>query len=227
MKAVVLLSGGLDSIVNFKCALDEGEVLLAVTCDYGQIAVNGEAAAAAACALRYGLPHQVVDLGWYRGLIDNPITGEGALSPVSREDLEAGSRSLLEETWVPNRNAVLVSIGAAFAEALGAGVVVAGFNSEEAELYPDNSAEFVKRTNAALELSTLSGVTVRSYTLALNKRETVALGLECGAPLDLIYSCYERPLQGLMCGACQSCRRLKSALEANGLLNEYSGRFAK
>ena len=227
MKAVVLLSGGLDSVVNFKCALDEGEVLLALTCDYGQVSLGGEAAAAAECARRYGVPHVVVDLGWYRRLIDNPIAGSGTLSPVSEEDVAAGKRSLLEETWVPNRNAVLVSVGAAFAESLGAGFVVAGFNFEEARLYPDNSAEFVARTNAALEISTLTGVEVRSYTLALNKRETVALGLERGAPLDLVYSCYEKPRGGLMCGACQSCLRLKAALGANGLLDRFAGRFAR
>ncbi len=227
MKAVVLLSGGLDSVVNFKCALDEGEVVLAVTCDYGQIAFDGEAAAAAACARRYGVPLETVELGWYRRLIDNPITGSGTLSPVSEEDLAAGRRFMLDETYIPNRNAVLVSVGAAFAEALGASAVVAGFNLEEAGLYPDNSAEFVRRTNAALELSTLSAVQVRSYTLALDKRETVALGLENAAPLDLVYSCYGRPQGGLMCGNCQSCVRLKSALEANGILGEHASRFAR
>lgn len=226
MKAVVLLSGGLDSIVNFKCALDEGEVLKAITCDYGQVAIEGEVAAATECAARYGVEHQVVDLGWYRGLIDNPIAGSGLLSPVSAEDVAAGKRSMLEETWIPNRNAVLVSVGAAFAESVDAGLVIAGFNAEEAELYPDNSGEFVKRTNAALQISTLSGVRVLSYTIALNKRETVALGLEKEAPLDLVYSCYERPREGLMCGVCQSCLRLKAALDANGVLDKHVGRFA-
>lgn len=226
MKAVVLLSGGLDSVVNFKCALDEGEVVVAVTCDYGQVSLGGETAAAAGCARRYGVPHVIVDLGWYRRLIDNPIAGSGALSPVSEEDIAAGKRSMLEETWVPNRNAVLVSVGAAFAESKGAGFVVAGFNLEEARLYPDNSAEFVARMNAALEVSTLTGVAVRSYTLELDKRETVALGIEKDAPLDLVYSCYEKPRDGLMCGACQSCLRLKAALGANGLFDKYAGRFA-
>jgi 7-cyano-7-deazaguanine synthase len=226
LKAVVLLSGGLDSVVNFKCAVDEGEVLTALTCDYGQVAFEGEVRAASDCARRYGVPHETVDLGWYGGLIRNPLAGRGALSPVSPEDIAAGKRSLVEETWVPNRNAVLVAVGAAFAESLGAGVVVAGFNFEEAGLYPDNSEEFLKRTNAALELSTLSHVRAHSYTLRLNKRDTVALGLENGAPLDLVYSCYERPRDGLMCGICQSCMRLKASFQANGLLNEYAGRFA-
>lgn len=226
MKAVVLLSGGLDSVVNFKCALDEGAVPISITCDYGQIAFEGEARAAVECAGRYGVPHEIVDLGWYRGLIDGPLAGHGALSPASPEDLKAGKRSLVEETWVPNRNAVLVAVGAAFAESLGADVVVAGFNFEEAELYPDNSEEFLKRTNAALELSTLSHVRTHSYTLRLNKRETVALGLENGAPLELVYSCYERPQDGLMCGVCQSCMRLKASFEANGILDEHAGRFA-
>jgi len=126
---------------------------------------------------------------------------------------------------VPDRNAVLLSIGAAYAEALGANLVVAGFNREEAEVFPDNSAEFVKRFNAVLEFSTLGDVAVGSYTIGLDKTETVALGADIGAPLDLVYSCYDRPVRGLMCGVCRSCRRLKAALEANGLLGEHIKRF--
>jgi len=226
LKAVVLLSGGLDSVVNFKCAHDEGEILRALTFDYGQAAFEGEAAAAAECARRYGVPHEIVGLPWYRGLIGNPPAGIGAFAPVSGKDFETDRRSLLEETWVPNRNAVLVAVGAAFAESLGAGVVVAGFNLEEAEIYPDNSEEFVRRTNAALEVSTLRRVTVKSYTLGLDKSGTVALGLERGAPLDIVYSCYARPQGGLMCGVCPSCARLKAALDAGGVLETYGGRFA-
>lgn len=226
MKAVVLLSGGLDSVVNFKCAHDEGDILLALTCDYGQVALGDEVLAASECAARFGVPHRVVDLGWFRDLINNPIAGKGHLSPVSEEDIAAGRKWLLDETWVPNRNAVLVSVGAAFAESLEAGVVVAGFNREEAVLYPDNSAEFLVRVNAALEISTLSGVEVKSYTLDLDKTGIVALGLENGAPLDLFYSCYERSRNGLMCGVCQACVRTKAALEANGVMKRYGGRFA-
>ncbi|MGD9141985.1 MAG: 7-cyano-7-deazaguanine synthase QueC [bacterium] len=226
MKAVVLLSGGLDSIVNFKCALDEGEILKALTCNYGQVAFEGEARAASECARRYGVMHEIVDLGFFRRLVNNPIAGDGKLKPVSHADIRAGRRSMLEETWVPNRNAVLVAVGAAFAESLGAGEVVAGFNLEEAGLYPDNSAEFVRRINAALEISTLSGVAVKSYTLELNKKETVALGLENGAPLEVVYSCYEAPHEGRMCGVCQSCMRLKASFDANGVLDRYLGRFA-
>ena len=226
MKAVVLLSGGLDSIVNFKCAFDEGEVQRALTCDYGQVAFEGEVRAASGCAERYGVMHEIVDLGFFRGLIENPIAGKGKLKPVSQADIEAGRRSMVEDTWVPNRNAVLVAVGAAFAESLGADAVVAGFNLEEAELYPDNSAEFVRRTNAALEISTLSRVVVKTYTLDLNKTETVALGIENGAPLEMVYSCYEAPREGMMCGVCQSCLRLKASFEANGVLERYAGRFA-
>jgi 7-cyano-7-deazaguanine synthase len=226
LKAVVLLSGGLDSVVNFKCAHDEGDILLCLTCNYGQVAFADELSAATRCAARFGVPHRVVELGWFRDLINNPVAGKGRLSPVSEEDIAAGRKWLLDETWVPNRNAVLVNVGAAFAESLGAGLVVAGFNREEAVLYPDNSAEFLARVNAALERSTLSGVQVKSYTLELDKAGIVALGFENGAPLDLLYSCYERSRNGLMCGVCQACVRTKAAFEANGVMKRYRGRFA-
>jgi 7-cyano-7-deazaguanine synthase len=225
LKAVVLLSGGLDSVVNLKCAADEGDVLAAVTCDYGQPAADDEIACALACAERFGIPHHVAGLEWYAALIAGSTDRSGA--PVSEEDLARGDRSLLTDAWLPNRNSVLLSVGAAYAEALGAGVVVAGFNLEEARVFPDNSAEFVKRFNSVLELSTLTGVVVRGYTVNLDKKQVVALGIRVGAPLDLVYSCYGKSRDGRMCGVCQSCMRLKSALAGNGLLEAHRGRFVK
>ncbi|MHC4251260.1 MAG: 7-cyano-7-deazaguanine synthase, partial [Planctomycetota bacterium] len=98
-----------------------------------------------------------------------------------------------------------------FAEALGARNVVAGFNREEARTFPDNSPEFMKRASAALALSTASRVRLVSPTARLDKAGIVRLGVRTGAPLSLVWSCYDGAPR--MCGSCESCARLVRALE--------------
>lgn len=226
MTQIVLLSGGLDSIVNLKCALEDGEVGLAVTFDYGQIAFADEAAAAAGCAQICSVRHEIVELGWYRRLADRPVAGHGRIKPYP-DGLNSERESLLEEAWVPNRNCVFLSIGAAYAEALGADAVVIGVNREEAEVFPDNSRTFVENMNRVLSTSTLTGVRATSYTADLSKCEIVELGIRIGAPLELVYSCYKGSADRRMCGLCQSCVRLKNALRDNGVLDRYKARFVE
>lgn len=129
------------------------------------------------------------------------------------DDARATSRSA-EAVWVPNRNGVFVNVAAAFAEALGAGLVVAGFNAEEALNFPDNSPAFVEAANAALALSTRTGVRVISYTEDLDKRQIVEIALNRGVPLNLTWSCYEDGESA--CGVCESCMRRARAMEAHG-----------
>jgi 7-cyano-7-deazaguanine synthase len=225
LKTVVLLSGGLDSVVNLKCAVDESEVVLALTFDYGQAAFANEKRAAAGCAERYGIRHHVADLTWYGELLPGAVSGRGeALSFGDR--LPEGRDGLLNEAWVPNRNCVFLSIGAAFAEASGAGGVVIGLNREEAEVFPDNSVRFREAVNTVLGISTLSGVRVITYTGEMSKKEIVGLAKRIDAPLDIIYSCYRKSEDQRMCGSCQSCVRLKTALRENRLLGDLEGRFA-
>jgi 7-cyano-7-deazaguanine synthase len=226
LKAVVLLSGGLDSVVNLKCAFDEGEVVEALTFDYGQSAFADEKRAAASCAGRLGVPHRTVELGWYRTLVPGPIAGRGDVASYPA-GLPQDRDRLLREAWVPNRNCVFISIGAAFAEARGADRVVIGLNSEEAETFPDNSKPFLDSMNAVLAVSTLTAVQAVTYTGALSKAEIVELGIRVGAPLDVVYSCYRGSDDHRMCGCCQSCVRLKRALEAKNAAGLLKGRFAR
>jgi 7-cyano-7-deazaguanine synthase len=225
MKTVVLLSGGLDSAVNLKCALDDGEIRLAVTFDYGQAAFEDEARAAAAMVERYGVRHTVVNLPWYRDLVANPLMGKGAVGEYAA-GITSSPADLLGEAWIPNRNCVFLSIGAAYAESLKARGIVVGFNREEAGIFPDNSLAFLEAVNQALKLSTLSDIEVVCYTIGMTKAEIVALGVEIAAPLDLIYSCYRPSRDERMCGLCQSCVRVKAALAENGQLEGLAGRFA-
>jgi 7-cyano-7-deazaguanine synthase len=223
LKSVVLLSGGLDSIVNLKCALDQGEVIMALTFDYGQVAFANERHAAGMCAERYSIRHEVLGLDWYKRILHGPIVGDGDVA--SFDGALVDKERLLAEAWIPNRNCVFLSIAGAHAEAAGAGQVVIGLNLEEAEVFPDNSQAFLDEMNKVFAISTRSGVQVTSHTAGLSKNEIVELGIGVDAPLELVYSCYRRGDDQRMCGTCQSCTRLKSALLHNEVLDRLKGRF--
>ncbi|MFB3882412.1 MAG: 7-cyano-7-deazaguanine synthase QueC [Armatimonadota bacterium] len=212
MSAIVLLSGGLDSAVNLKLAVDEGRVLSALTFDYGQRAAAREAAAAALMCRQLGVFHRLIELPWLAEICRTALVDRSAAIPeVRAEAVETGAGApTAEAVWVPNRNGVFVNIAAAFAEALGADSIVAGFNSEEAATFPDNSAAFVAATNAALSHSTLSKPELRSYTQDMTKAEIVARGREAGAPIATIWSCYLGGVEH--CWRCESCARLERAL---------------
>ena len=213
MNAVVLLSGGLDSTVCLKKAVDERVAQLALTFDYGQKAAAREIAAARRICRRLKVKHQVVNLGWMAQVGKSALVAPNAKVPK----LDACTDSTIlqkaaREVWVPNRNGVFVNVAAAYAESLGFDTVIAGFNREEAEVFPDNSVQYMAAANAALRFSTLCGINLESYTAYLSKKEIVRLGREIGAPLDLVWYCYLGGRQP--CGHCQSCVSYRKAVEA-------------
>jgi 7-cyano-7-deazaguanine synthase len=123
--------------------------------------------------------------------------------------LDADAPATADAVWVPNRNGLLVNLAAAVAEARGLDVVLVGFNAEEAATFPDNSARFVDSLNAALQDSTRGTVRVEAPLLALDKAQLLAEGRRVGAPVHLVWSCYEGG--EAPCGRCESCRRRQRA----------------
>ncbi len=204
MASILLLSGGLDSLVAAWAAREKHPPRLALTFDYGQRAAAREAEAALCVAADMGVDHRLIKLPWMRRLV--PEAMAGGESDLGEADDAA--------VWVPARNAVFIAIAAAHAEALDCDTIICGFNAEEAATFPDNSAEFVRRCDAMLELATQNRPRVHSPTLDLTKREIAALGVEIGAPLHLTWSCYGDG--HTHCWRCPSCRRLKAALTESG-----------
>lgn len=198
--AVAMVSGGLDSVVALALAQRDVDIRLVLYFDYGHRARDSEIASAMSAANFYGLEFREVDLRWLASLSPGGMRAGGEKSPLDR----------LEDVWIPNRNGLFIAVAAAFAEGYGCDTVVCGFNREEAAEFPDNSADFVERSSAALQLSTRNRVTVRSDTLGMDKREILRAGIDAGAPLSILWSCYHSA--GRMCGRCASCRRLKAAL---------------
>jgi len=200
MKAVAILSGGLDSTVSLAAAVRRMDLVLALTFDYGQRAARREREASVRIARSYGVPHRVIAIPWLAGLTRTALVNRKAKLP--RHEM---SEQSAKAVWVPNRNGVFIEVAAAHAESLGATRLVTGFNREEAATFPDNSPAYVRAVNSALSFSTANGVRVVSFTGSLDKRGIVRLGRRLGAPLDLIWPCYEGGRA--WCRECESCLR--------------------
>lgn len=205
LKAVAILSGGLDSTVSLAMALGKMAVPLAITFDYGQRAARREREASGAIARHYRIPHRVIELPWLSGITRTSLVNRRASLPLHQMS-EASAKAV----WVPNRNGVFIEIAAAHAESLGATRLITGFNREEAATFPDNSSEYVVSVNRALSYSTSNGVRVVSFTARLDKPQIVRLGRRLGAPLQRIWPCYQGGRT--WCGACESCLRSLRAL---------------
>ena len=212
--AVVLLSGGLDSGVALALWLRSGGTVATSLCaDYGQRAARREADASRGLAARYGTPWRPLSLPWLgdAGRIAGAAIVDGSGADVPRRSAATpGDAASAAAVWVPARNVVLVAAAAAWAEALGAGVVVAGFNREEAATFPDNSAEFAAAMGAALRLGTRSQVAVESPTLDLDKAGIVAAARAEGLTRGDFWSCYLPHGDPDTC-ACESCVRSRRA----------------
>jgi len=220
MKSIVLLSGGLDSLVSVAQAKNEGEVMLALFFDYGQKSLAKEKAAAEGIAKYYEIPLRTIRLDWLQEITKTALVDKKAQVPVITEVMLGRQLEIKQEgskaVWVPNRNSVFLSIAASFAESMGADTIIAGFNSEEAATFPDNSLQFVNIENQLLRLSTLSKPKVMSFHQSYNKGGIVNIGIKLKAPFDLMWSCYNAGRSGKMCSRCESCARTIRAFKQTG-----------
>lgn len=210
--AIVLLSGGLDSTVALADSLTRQPVACALTFDYGQRAAKRELQATRAIADHYGLLHRVIALPWLADLLPQALTPLQTLEAQGIQPETNLSREALfnvNRVWVPNRNGLFLNIGACFAEAMKAGIIVFGANAEEGVDFPDNTPEFRDRLNEVFAYSTLTGVRVETPVGHMNKTEIIQHGLSLNVPFHLIWSCYEATDE--QCGQCPSCLRVKAA----------------
>ena len=132
----------------------------------------------------------------------------------AREASAPGDEESAAAVWVPARNLVLLAVAAAHAEAIGAQVLLAGFNREEAETFPDNSASFIRAMDGVLALGVRGGLEVVAPTQALEKKQVVAEARRLGFSRSDFWSCYRRGPQP--CGCCESCVRSTLAWEGEG-----------
>ncbi len=226
--AIALLSGGLDSAFSLWKAKDKYSIRLALTFDYGQRAAPKEIGAAAALCGLEKIPHRVMALPWLADLTETALVARSRPLPSLRSDeLEnpEKTRSSARAVWVPNRNGLFLNVAACFADQGGASVILTGFNREEAQTFPDNSAAFVEAMNRSLSFSTQVRVRVEAPSQGMNKEEIVREGLLLNLPFEKLWSCYEGG--ETLCGTCESCLRSQRAYQAAGLWDRMKDFFER
>ncbi|HOX05187.1 MAG TPA: 7-cyano-7-deazaguanine synthase QueC [Planctomycetota bacterium] len=219
-RAVVLLSGGLDSATVLAIARSRGFEVHALSFRYGQRHGAAELRSARRLARRLGAArHLVVDVGLGR-FGGSALTGNLAV-PKGRT-LRAMGRGI-PATYVPARNTVFLSLAMAWAEVLGAADVFIGVNALDYSGYPDCRPEYLRAFRRMARLATRAGVEGRTELrihaplLRLTKAQIIRRGLALGVDYSLTSTCYDPDSRGAACGRCDACRlRLKGFAE-NGL----------
>lgn len=218
-RAVVLLSGGLDSATVLAIARERGFVCTALTIRYGQRhQVEVEAARRVARAL--GAEHREMDL-------DLRAFGGSALTA----DIEVPKGGLSEGvpvTYVPARNTIFLSLALALAETLPASDIFIGANAVDFSGYPDCRPEFIRSFEQTANLGTEAGVSGRPFHIHAPlvdwpKTRIIEEGLRLGLDYGMTHSCYDPDDAGRPCGACDSCRIRRTAFSALGMRDPADG----
>ena len=213
-KAVVLLSGGLDSATTLAVAHRDGYACYALSFAYGQ-RHRTELEAAEQVARSLGaVQHKTVAL-------DLSAIGGSALTDPSIPVPELGG-SGIPVTYVPARNTVFLAVATGWAEVLGADEIFIGVNAVDYSGYPDCRPEFIAAFEKVANLGTKVGVEgrrirVRAPLVALSKAEIIRLGTDLGVDYSLTVSCYSADGQGRACGRCDSCRLRREGFKAAGV----------
>src|SRR6202167_1318833 len=218
-RAVVLLSGGLDSATVLVIARSQGFEVYALSFSYGQRHVwELEAAARVAAAIGV-VKHRIAN-------IDLRIFGGSALTddievPKGRstDDMSHG----IPITYVPARNTIFLSFALAWAEVLGASDIFIGVNALDYSGYPDCRPEFIEAFEKMANLATKAGVEgrqalkIHTPLIALKKAEIIRRGIELGVDYGLTSSCYDPSSDGVPCGECDSCLLRQKGFRENGI----------
>lgn len=216
-KAVILLSGGLDSATTLAIAQNDGFTPYGLTFSYGQrhqFEIGASQKIAEACNLT---DHIITE-------IDLRAFGGSALTDdidVPKDRSESIISESIPVTYVPARNTIFLSFALAWAEVLQSNDIFLGVNSMDYSGYPDCRPEYIQSFQAMANLATKAGVdgaqsiTIHTPLISMTKGEIISKGLALGVDYSLTHSCYDPDKAGNACGRCDSCRiRLKGFQEA-------------
>jgi len=211
-KAIVLVSGGLDSATCLAIAQAEGYACYALSFDYGQRSVSELAAAARLAEAAGVLAHKTLP-------IEMGAIGGSALTDRSIAVPEQETQGI-PVTYVPARNTVFLSYALAWAEVVSAEAIFIGVNALDYSGYPDCRPEYINAFQSLIDLATKAGVEGKSIALRtplidLTKAEIIDVGLRLGVDYAATVSCYQADEDGRACGRCDSCRlRIKGFVDA-------------
>jgi len=220
-KAVLLLSGGLDSATTFAMAREQGFDVYALSFRYGQRHAVELTAAAHIAKTMGAREHKVAD-------IDLRLFGGSALTadidvPKDRSDAQISDG--IPITYVPARNTIFLSFALAWAEVLKAYDIFIGVNALDYSGYPDCRPEFIGAFEKTANLATAFGleagkhITIHTPIIRLSKADIIREGLRLGVDYSLTISCYDPTPAGQPCGHCDSCQLRNKGFTANGMVD--------
>lgn len=211
-RAVVLLSGGLDSATTLAVASVRQFECYALSIDYGQ-RHRSELDAARKVAQSLGaVAHQIIKL-------DLTTFGGSALTDQTIEIPTAGEKTEIPVTYVPARNTIMLSLALAWSETLQSQDIFVGVNAVDYSGYPDCRPEYIQAFEKMANLATKAGIEAKKLTIHaplthLSKKEIIWTGLTFGVDFSLTVSCYQADEMGCACGVCDSCRIRKAGFAA-------------
>jgi len=217
-KAVVLLSGGMDSCVSAAIAREKhgAENLALLHASYGQRTEKREKRAFEEIADFYGVSQRLmVQLNHFCAIGGSALTDSRIAIPQNELGAPGPHGSAIPVTYVPFRNAHFLSVAVSWAEAIGAGAIYIGAVAEDSSGYPDCRPEYYRVFQELIRVGTRPETHIEIVTpvIQMRKSEIIRRGLELGAPLHLTWSCYQN--EDAACGVCDSCLlRLRAFAEA-------------
>lgn len=214
-KAIILVSGGLDSATTLAIAKSQNYDCYALSFDYGQRHRIELSAATNICTALGITQHRIYKL-------DLNIFGGSALTD-STIAVPTNPTSQIPITYVPARNTIFLSIALAWAEVIQAFDIFIGVNAVDYSGYPDCRPDFIAAFQKLAQVATKAGVQstgkfiIHTPLMTMNKEHIIQKGFELGVPYHLTISCYQPNLQGRACGLCDSCRIRKSGFKNAGI----------
>lgn len=218
-KAVILLSGGIDSTTAMALARNEGYEIYGLSFNYGQRHLR-ELEAAKKIAIALGAKeHMVIDID-LRKIGGSALTGK---IEVPKARSEEQIKKEIPTTYVPARNTIFLSFALAWAEVLEASDIFIGVNVIDYSGYPDCRPEYIRAFEALANLAlkaTVEGkmhIKIHTPLISMSKAEIIRKGIELGVDYSLTYSCYDPSPEGKACGACDSCLLRKKGFREAGI----------
>ena len=218
-KAVILLSGGIDSATTLAIAGAEGHELYALSIDYGQrhrVELEKARQVAASIGVK---EHQIIRVD-LRGIGGSALTADMEVpKDRTQEEIARG----IPVTYVPARNTVFLAIALSWAEVIGAETIFLGVNVLDYSGYPDCRPEYIRAFEDMANLATRAGVegrkrfTINTPLITMTKAGIVRRGAELGVDFSLTHSCYDPTREGIACGRCDSCLLRKKGFSEAGI----------
>jgi len=209
-KVVVLVSGGMDSVVALYASHAEHNIVAGLSFDYGAKHNHQEIPMAAAHCQKLGVSHELIELGFVGRLFRSDLLKSGGVVPDGHYEEET-----MKRTVVPFRNGIMLSVAAGYAESVGASGLVIAAHSGDHTIYPDCREPFMRAMGDAVRSGTYADIELMRPFIGLHKKDIAGLGHALGVDFARTWSCYKGG--ELHCGTCGTCVERREAFSIAGV----------